>query len=136
MRGVQCFMPVNTGRLSSPPRAGCVSSGITFSGLGSSTPSARYRAPRASPRPVPAGRAPVEPEDGSVQLGVEMGRAGPEVDRRHVDGLEDARAVGRYELRVVGRRKRADPGVAELDRVCAGGDLLAHVAREAFAQRL
>ena len=49
-----------------------------------------------------------------------LGRAGAEVDRRHVDRGEDARGVRRDELLVVGGRERADPRVEELDHVGAG----------------
>src|SRR5579884_2149923 len=44
-----------------------------------------------------------------------LGGAGAEMDRRYVDRGEDACAVRRDELLVVGRRERADPRVEELD---------------------
>ena len=64
----------------------------------------------------------------------QVGGAGAEVDRRHVDGREHARRIGRDELLVVGDREGADPGVEELDRVCAGRRLRRDVAAERVGQ--
>ncbi len=60
----------------------------------------------------------------------ERGGARAEVDRRHVDGGEDPRRVGRDELLVVGRRERPDPRVEQLDHVRPGLGLRGHVGRE------
>ena len=77
---------------------------------------------------------PVEPDHVAARAGEllqQWGRqSGPEVDRRHVDGLEDPRRVRRHELRIVLRRERAGPGVEELDHVRAGVGLRGHVAGE------
>ena len=62
------------------------------------------------------------------------------MDRRTVDGGEDARRVGLHELLVVGRRQRADPGVEELDHVGSrphlGLDVAGKGVRELLHQRV
>ena len=75
------------------------------------------------------------PIDVSVHLVEQRRSPGPEVDRRHVDRFEDARAVRRDELAVVRGREHADPRVEELDHVRSCVHLLAHVAREAVRER-
>ena len=75
---------------------------------------------------------PVEPDHVAARLrhvAEQRRRARAEVDRRHVDGGEDARRVRRDELLVVGRRERTDPRVEHLDHVRTGTRLRAHVAR-------
>ena len=58
MRGVQCFMPVKTGRSSSSSSEARVASVIAFNGLDSSIPSRRYRPTRSSRFAAAIGRPP------------------------------------------------------------------------------
>src|SRR5947209_5329470 len=59
------------------------------------------------------GQTPVDPDYVTARadhaLQQRLRRAGAEVDRRHVDGVEDARGVPLDELLVVRRRERPDP---------------------------
>ena len=80
---------------------------------------------------------PVEPDDvaaGVAHVREEPGRAGAEVDRRHVDGVEHAGRVRRGELLVVGWAEDARPRVEELDHVGAGVDLRLDVRGEAVGE--
>ncbi len=87
--------------------------------------------------------APVEADHVAPGLGHRLEQvrgAGSEVDRRHVDGVEDSFRIRRDELLVVVAGEGADPGVEELNRIRARLDGRAQIGLrghgELLAQRV